>query len=132
MSIDAFSVSAFNGPALWLLGMFGLEGGTRRGLEFFRMLRVDKSDDLLGCFFSLSLFFCFLLEKWGYREFLGNGVEFQFLWNGSGLTSRVKYLSKYLFVEIGFFSSPKKFELLFLFHSYFSDKVIRIRLDHVE
>lgn len=73
MSIDAFSVSAFNGPALWLLGMFGLEGGTRRGLEFFRMLRVDKSDDLLGCFFSLSLFFCFLLEKRGCREFLGNG-----------------------------------------------------------
>lgn len=56
------------------------------------------------------------------------GISWKWVWNGSGLTSRVKYL----FVEIGFFSSPKKFELLFLFHSYFSDKVIRIRLDHVE
>lgn len=119
VSIDAFSVSAFNGPALWLLGMFGLEGGTRRGLEFFRMLRVDKSDDLLGCFFSLSLFLFSFSRKEGLP-----GISWKWVWNGSGLTSRVKYLSKYLFVEIGFFSSPKKFELLFLFHSYFSDKVI--------
>ena len=115
MSIDAFSVSAFNGPALWLLGMFGLEGGTRRGLEFFRMLRVDKSDDLLGCFFSLSLFLFSFSRKEGLP-----GISWKWVWNGSGLTSRVKYL----FVEIHFFFSSEEVRIIIPSYLLFSDKVI--------
>lgn len=34
------------------------------GAGIFGMVRVDKSEDLLGCFFSSSsFFFCFLLEE---------------------------------------------------------------------
>lgn len=80
------------------------------------MVRVDKSEDLLGCFFFLFLFFFLFSFR---RGVTGNFLEMGFT---SGLTSRVKYLSK-LFSWNRFFSSSREVRIIIL--SYFSVFLIR-------
>lgn len=88
------------------------------GAGIFGMVRVDKSEDLLGCFFSLFLFFFLFSFR---RGVTGNFLEMGFT---SGLTSRVKYLSK-LFSWNRFFFFLRRSSDYFSFVFFgFSDKVI--------
>lgn len=118
MSIDAFSVSAFNGPALWLLGMFGLEGGTRRGLEFLEWCALTNRRICWVAFFSSSSFFFLFSFR---RGVTGNFLEMGFT---SGLTSRVKYLSKLFSWNRFFFFLRRSSDYYSFVFFGFSDKVI--------
>lgn len=90
------------------------------GAGIFGMVRVDKSEDLLGCFFFL-FFFLFSFRR-GVR---GNFLEMGFT---SGLTSKGE-ISFDPFRGIVSSFSLEKFGLLFF--CILRDKVI-IRSDHVE